>query len=231
MLARLVSTPRLFPTPRLPDSLLQSSSHRRNPLRVEPEPVHPPNIPRVLDFQAAIHDDRYAALLRDARALFVDHAELTPERAGADFDGFFGDCRQGVRRAEDVHYVNRRRHVEQALVALLSEDLLFARVHGNDFVAMPLEVVAHEVTRAKFVRRQPDDGNRLRVVEHALDDQRILISRQIHHAVAASLAAPEAARANPCSRSQIRSSTDSVPTESLIVPGPTPAAASSASLN
>ena len=29
-----------------------------------------------------------------------------------------------------------------------------------------------------------------------------------------------AARANPCSRSQIRSSTDSVPTESRIVPGP-----------
>ena len=37
--------------------------------------------------------------------------------------------------------------------------------------------------------------------------------------------------AKPCSRSQIRSSTDSVPTDSRTVPGPTPAARSSSSLS
>ena len=37
--------------------------------------------------------------------------------------------------------------------------------------------------------------------------------------------------ANACSRSQTRSSTDSVPTESRTVPGPTPPAASSSSLS
>ena len=40
-----------------------------------------------------------------------------------------------------------------------------------------------------------------------------------------------ATRAKPCSRSQIRSSIDSVPTESRIVPGPTPAARNSSSLS
>ena len=54
-----------------------------------------------------------------------------------------------------------------------------ARVHRDDAVAVPLQVVADEVARAQLVLRQPDDRDRLRVVEHALDRQRILIARQI----------------------------------------------------
>ena len=49
--------------------------------------------------------------------------------------------------------------------------------------------------------------------------------REVGHAVATSSPTAAATRSKPCSRSQIRSSTDSVPTESRTVPGPTPAAA------
>src|ERR1700733_13539568 len=58
-------------------------------------------------------------------------------------------------------------------------------------------------------------------MEHALDRQWVLVALELGHVTCA----------NPCSRSQTKSSTDSVPTESLIVPGPTPAASSSASLS
>src|SRR6185436_2384728 len=126
------------------------------------------------------------------------------------------------------------RDIEQTLVALFAEDLGLARVHGNHAVSMPLEVVADEVARAQLGLRQPDDGDGLRVVQDALDDQRILKRGEIEcraHRDATSLSAEAAARAKPCSRSQIRSSTDSVLSDRRIVPGPTPAALSSSSFS
>ena len=60
-------------------------------------------------------------------------------------------------------------------------------------------------------------------LEHALDRQRVLIALELGHR--------STHRPSACSRSQIRSSTDSVPTDNLTVPGPTPAASSSASLS
>ena len=52
----------------------------------------------MLDLGAAIHHHCHAAGLCDARALLVDHAELTPEGAGADLDGF-GARSRAARRA------------------------------------------------------------------------------------------------------------------------------------
>ena len=52
-----------------PDSLLKAAAHRRDALGVEAEPVHPSDVAGVLDLDAAIHDDRQAARLRDARRL------------------------------------------------------------------------------------------------------------------------------------------------------------------
>src|SRR5688572_4777156 len=88
------------------------------------------------------------------------------------------------------------------------------------------------MARAQLVFRQPDDGNRLCAEEYPLHDERILIPADVErqgHRDDTSDVAETAARAKPCSRSQIRSSTSSVPTESRIVPGPTPAARSSSS--
>src|SRR5688572_32674888 len=103
---------------------------------------------------------------------------------------------------------------------------------------MTFQVEADEVAGAQLVGRQADDGDGLCMVERALDRERVLIPGEIEyrvacrtHDVATPLAVTAAARANPCSRSQIRSSTCSMPTDSLMVPGPTPAAFSSASLN
>src|SRR6476646_1469341 len=122
-----------------------------------------------------------------------------------------------------------------------AEDLAFARIHRKDLIAMPTQVIADEIARAQFVRRQSDDRNGFRAVEHPLNGQRILIACEVEradragwdgcHTVATPLAAAVAARENPCSRSQIKSSTDSVPTDNRMVPGPTPAARSSSSFN
>ena len=164
-----VSTP---PTPEeaqkprsLPDSLLKAAAHGRDALGVEAEPVHPSDVAGVLDLDAAIHDDGEAARLGDARAFLVDHRELAPEAPGADRHRLRGDRGQRVRRAKDVDDVHGTGHVDEALEALLAEDLRLARVHRNDAVAVAFEVEPDEVARAQLILRQPDDRDRLRAVE------------------------------------------------------------------
>src|SRR5580692_7968373 len=210
---------------------LEPGADGRDSLRAEAEPVHPADVARVLNLEAAIHDHRHAAVLGDPRAVGVDHAELAPKRAGADGHGVPRDPRQGIRRPEDVHDVHRHGYVQQAGVARLAEDLRLAGIHRDHAVAVPLEVVADEVAGPQLVVRQAHDRDRAGGVEHALDRHRVLVPREIGHAVATFFAAGAATRARPCSRSQIRSSTDSVPTDSRTVPGLTPAARSSSSLS
>src|SRR5271167_911888 len=86
---------------------LKTASNRGDPPRVEAEPVHPAHVARVLDLEAAIHDDGNAAILGDPRRLLVDHPELAPERAGTDRDSLASDRGQRIRRAEDVDDVDR----------------------------------------------------------------------------------------------------------------------------
>src|SRR5918992_3473307 len=94
-------------------ALLEPRADRRDALRVEPEPVHPSDVARVLDLEAPIHYHRYPSFGRDPRALLVDHAELAPECPGADRHRLPGDARQGRRRAEDVDHVHRYRYLRQ----------------------------------------------------------------------------------------------------------------------
>src|ERR1700689_2776981 len=68
-------------------SLLQSAAGGSDPLGIEAEPVHAPDVACVLDLQTAIHDHGDAPVLGDLRPFEVDHAELAPERAGVDRDG------------------------------------------------------------------------------------------------------------------------------------------------
>src|SRR5208283_4935078 len=211
--------------------LLEPGADGRDALRVEAEPVHPAYVTRVLNLETAVHDHRHAAVLGDPRALAVDHAELAPESVGVDRHRLRRDPRQCIRRAEDVHDVHRHGYVQQARVACLPEDLCLAGIHGDHAVAVALEVVANEVAGPQFVVRQAHDRDRLGGLEHALDRQRVLVLPEIDHAVATFFPAVVATRAKPCSRSQIRSSTDSVPTDSRTVPGRTPAARSSSSLS
>ena len=100
----------------------------------------------------------HAARLRDARAFLVDHAELTPEVAGADLDGLRARSPGSASGARKTLTMSTGSGTStQALEALLAEDLRLARVHRNDAVAVPLQVVADEVARAQLVLRQPDD--------------------------------------------------------------------------
>src|SRR3954471_5512045 len=98
--------------------LLNSSAHRRDPLRVETEPVHASNVSRVLDFEAPVHDDGQTAVFRNPPAFLVDHGELTPEAPGANIHGLPGDAGQRVRCTEHVDDVDRDRYVREALEAL-----------------------------------------------------------------------------------------------------------------
>src|SRR6185437_7069875 len=212
--------------------LLEAGADRGDAMGVEAEPVHPADVAGVLDLEAAVHDHGDAAVLGDLRALAVDDAELAPQGASADPRRLPGDRRQRVRGAEHVHDVHRLGDVRQARIALLPEDLALAGVHRDHVVAVPPEVVADEVAGPQLVLRQPHDRDRLRGVQHPLDLQRVLVPCQIEIAhEAASEPTVAATRAKPCSRSQIRSSTDSRPTDNRTVPGLTPAARSSSSLS
>ena len=51
---------------------MQAAADRGDALRVEAEPMHAAGISRVLDLEAAIHDNRHAARFRDARPFLVD---------------------------------------------------------------------------------------------------------------------------------------------------------------
>src|SRR5690606_32636024 len=164
------------------------------------------------------------------RALLVDHAELAPEAPGADSHRLGRDLGQRVRRAEHVDDVDSLRHVGEARVALLAEDFALARIHRNHAIAVTAQIEADEVARAECVPGQADDRDRLRVQKDALDRQGILVAREIERRGHERTSVARArARAKPCSRSQIRSSASSIPTDSRIVPGRTPAARSSAS--
>jgi hypothetical protein len=133
----------------------------------------------VFDLDAPIHDDGETTGLRDTPAFLVDHGKLTPETGGADRHGLPGDLGQRIRRAEDVDDVDGNRYVGETVEAFLAEYFLLARVDRNDAIPVALEIEPDEVARAQMVPRQPDDGDGLRAVDHALDRQRILIASQI----------------------------------------------------
>src|ERR1700722_19487971 len=193
--------------------------------------MHPTHVAGVLDLEAAVHDHCQTAIDRYPNAFLVDHAELAPEDTSMDRYRFLRDPGQRVRCAEDVDDVDRHGYFRQPRIRPLSEDLRLAGVDRDHVVTVSLEVVADEVARPQLVVREAHDRDGLRGVEHPLDRHWVLIRREIGHGVASFVPTVAATRANPRSRSQIRSSTDSVPTDSRTVPGPTPAASNSSSLS
>src|SRR5439155_14259083 len=85
-----------------PAQLLKSSTHRRDALRVEAQPVHPPDVSRMFDLHAAIHDDRQTARLGNTGGFLVDHAELAPDGPGVDGNCLLGNGGERLRRTEDI---------------------------------------------------------------------------------------------------------------------------------
>jgi len=103
--------------------------------------------------------------------------------------------------------------VQQARVDRLAQDLaLRGDLTGDDLVAVPLEVVA---PRSSWPAARCSTGPRPQMVlaewSTPLDRQRLLVLGQIVMPSPAFFPDVAATSAKPCSRSQIRSSTDSVP--------------------
>src|SRR4051794_1703158 len=161
--------------------------------------MDPAEVPGVFDFQAAVHDDCDAAARGDLRPRLADHTELAPQGAGADRDGLLCDGGYRVGAAEDVDDVDWHWHFGEARHALLAEHPGLAGIDRNHAIAVALEVVANEVARAQLVAREPHDSDRSRALKHPLDRERVLVAAEIRHRT----------RASACSRSQIRSSTNS----------------------
>src|SRR4029077_6690403 len=96
-----------------------------------------------LDRRAAIHDDLEAGGPGPLRGGLVDHAELHPDRAGADRDRLVDVRAGGVRPAEDVDDVDCDAVGQggQARLEALAEDLLAdgIGVDRDDPVAAALE--------------------------------------------------------------------------------------------
>src|SRR3954469_14412120 len=69
---------------------------------VEAQPVHAAEVARVLDLEAAVHDDIESPLFGDSHAFGADHAVLEPQRARPGGDRLRRDPGYGVRGAEYV---------------------------------------------------------------------------------------------------------------------------------
>jgi D-arabinose 1-dehydrogenase-like Zn-dependent alcohol dehydrogenase len=120
---------------------------------VESEPVHTAHVARVLDLHTAVDDHVQAAVRGGTRALRTDHAELQPQRTGADPHGLFGNRRHCRRGAEDVDHVHMEGNVAQAGVRLLAKYLALVRVDRHHGIAVAPEVKTNKIARPQRVRR------------------------------------------------------------------------------
>ena len=92
---------------------LEPAAHGCDAARVETKPMHAPDVTDVLDLKGiSVHDDGHVARLGDARAFFIDHAELAPETASANLHGLCGDSWKGIGGAKHVDDVHGHRHVK-----------------------------------------------------------------------------------------------------------------------
>src|SRR5437867_2154296 len=79
-----------------------ASAPRADPTGVESEPVHAPEMARVLDLHAAVHHHAQTASLGDRSAFGADHVVLAPQRLRPRAYRFTRDLGHRVRRAEDI---------------------------------------------------------------------------------------------------------------------------------
>src|SRR4051794_21266056 len=136
---------------------LTVGTRRRDLAGVEAEPMHASEVARVLDLEAAVHDDVESAPHCDLRAFRADHAVLEPERSRPDGDRLRGDARDRVRRAEHVDDVDVLGNLAERRVRAHAQDRLLPRVDGNHLEPVAAQVVADEVRGAQLVRRQAND--------------------------------------------------------------------------
>src|SRR5581483_12261931 len=96
-----------------------------------------------------------------ARRFLVDHAQLHPDRIGADGDGVVHDRRHLGRAPEDVHDVDMRADLPQAGDDRPPQDVAagVARIDREEVVALALEVNGHVVAWTYLIGGEPDHGD------------------------------------------------------------------------
>ena len=101
----------------------------------------------------------------------VLHAQLQPQRLGADGDGFVGNRRYVGAVAKHVHQINLQvlRRFAQSRPAALAQDVGRHRVDGHDAVALLLQIQRDVVAVALGLGREADDGNRAAVLQDVQD--------------------------------------------------------------
>ncbi len=127
--------------------------------------------PLVLDQNAAVHGHADSPFLEPPGRIGVDDPELEEHERHAPGDRFVGDRGHVLGTAEHVHDVDSdvRRDRRDRGVAGLSEDLAVVGIHGNDAVALPLQVPGDRVRGPGGIRGTADDRDRLGLLERAAD--------------------------------------------------------------
>ena len=122
-----------------------------------------------LDRGTAVHDHAQARGAGSLGGGGVDHAELQPDRLGADRDRLV-DVRAGLRGApEDVDDVDRLVDVVHARDAALPEDLVRVGVDRDHAEAAALQQRRDPVRVAGGVGRAPDHRPGARLLERVAD--------------------------------------------------------------
>ena len=125
---------------------------------------------RVFNFYAAVLYDLQARVFGAPGSVFIDHAELQPQAAGANGNGILGQRWDVFAFAKAVHHVDAPAlagdglpRVGQAGEADLAQDAAAAlrhhRVHRHDAVAMRLHVLGGKVAGAVPFGREADHGD------------------------------------------------------------------------
>src|ERR1700728_698291 len=73
--------------------------------------------PRELDLRAMVHDDRQPRRLGAGGGLIMAHADLHPDRLGAEPDRLIDDRGGCIRLAENIDHIDRHGHIGEAGIA------------------------------------------------------------------------------------------------------------------
>src|SRR5580700_835464 len=184
---------------------------------------------RVFHFHTAVDDDVEAGIVCQPDGFLIDDAVLEPDRFGTDLDGLHGDRHHFFCLSKYVHDVGRPVLCGargQRLVARRALNIGVCWIDRPYFEPVRGQISKDEVAGPHRVGASADHEDYPAPVEQGPE---ICVSRQDHFAAPAAVA--RAAALRPPSRSQIKSSTSSSPTDSRTMSGVTPALSISSSDN
>src|SRR5262245_12807743 len=101
----------------------------------------------MLDLDATVHYDEQPGVTSLSSRFFVNQPELHPDHLRTALDRLFHDPRNRGRIAENIHDLERRRHIPKRGITLAPQDLTLFRIDGRDLIPVLHEIHAHKMTR------------------------------------------------------------------------------------